>query len=92
MKHRKRARNCVVSVAQWAEHAGLADDGRSIAAARQVLALGDGPLPTKIGNRDGVDLGDHAKWARSKPWAKYLSERAAAERDKQHGKHHRRRN
>ena len=92
MSPRKRARNRVVSVAQWAEHAGLADDGRSITAARQALARGEGPLLTNICNRDGVNLDDHARWARSKPWAKYLSKRAAAERDKQHGKHHRRRN
>jgi hypothetical protein len=72
MSSAKRSRNRLVSVAQWAEHVGLADDGRSIATARQAVARGDGPPLTNDGNRGGVHLDDHAKWARSTPWGQYL--------------------
>ena len=67
----------VVSIVQWAGIAGLADDGTSMATAR-LLAGGEGPNVVKVGRRVGVRLGDHAQWARSKPWAKYLAATAAA--------------
>ena len=75
-------RRCVVSIPRWAEHVGLADDGRSIATARQMLARGEGPAVTERYGRRGVNLRDHARWARPRPWAKYLSACAAVERAK----------
>jgi hypothetical protein len=71
----------IVSVPQWAEIAGLADDGISVAVARRLLDSGQGPTVVSIGKRRGVQLQDHALWARSQPWAKYLAA-SAAEREK----------
>jgi hypothetical protein len=80
----------IVSVPQWADRSGLADDGKSIAAARGLIAQGDGPTVTKI-NRltrngpvtvDGVRLREASRWLRKQPWAKYLAERAASERER----------
>ena len=62
----------VVSIPQWAGHAGLADDGRSIATARQQLARGEGPATTAVDSRHGINLDDHATWARDNAWAAYL--------------------
>jgi hypothetical protein len=76
------ARRRIVSIVQWAGIAGLADDGTSLAAARRLVAKGGGPKVVRIDERDGVRLRDHEKWARSKPWAKYLTSSAAAERQK----------
>ena len=73
----------VVSVAQWAKIAGLADDGTSLATARRILAKGDGPTLVQVGPRKrGVSLSDHARWARSQTWAKYLAASSAAAREK----------
>jgi hypothetical protein len=84
----------VVSVPQWAGLAGLADDGMSIATARKLIADGTGPEVVEIKRQtrngpvavEGVRLRDHKRWARSKPWAKYLTASAAAERDKRRSK------
>lgn len=81
---RVRARHSVVSIAQWAEVAGLAEDVTSLSMARDLIARGEGPPVVQIGRRKGVQLHDHAKWVRSKPWAKYLAATALAAR----GKHH----
>ncbi len=72
----------IVSVPQWGEIAGLADDSTSLEIARKLLIDGDGPEVVKVGRRDGVRLRDHARWARSQPWAEYLSTVSASERDK----------
>jgi hypothetical protein len=76
----------VVSVPQWAEIAGLADDGISVATARRLIDTGQGPTVVKVGQRRGVRLQDHARWVRSQLWAKYLAARAAAEREKREGR------
>jgi hypothetical protein len=78
MSKRQRPRNHVLSVAEWAQRLGLAEDGRSIAAARTLIAKGKGPTLTPLGKRNGVDLHDHAAWLRTQPWARYLARRAAA--------------
>jgi hypothetical protein len=75
-------RDVIVSIPEWAEFAGLAEDHRSIAAARWLIDTGQGPKVAKVGQRRGVRLQDHARWARSQPWAKYLAASAAAEREK----------
>jgi hypothetical protein len=72
----------MMSVPQWAGLAGLADDILSLAVARKLLAKGEGPKIERDGRRDGIRFSNHAKWARSKPWAKYLTASAAAEREK----------
>jgi hypothetical protein len=72
----------VVSIPQWAALVGLADDGRSLAMARKLVAKGGGPKVVRVGRRDGIRLRDHAQWVRSRPWAKYLKASAAAEREK----------
>jgi hypothetical protein len=64
----RRKRSAMVSVPQWARTAGLADDGRSIATARELIAKGDGPKITDT----RIMLDDHAAWAESNPWARYL--------------------
>jgi hypothetical protein len=76
------ARRRVVSVPQWAERAGLADDGKSLAAARGLIARGQGPKVVRDGQRDGVQLQDHETWAQATPWAGYLAALTASERDK----------
>jgi hypothetical protein len=80
----------MVSVLQWAGLAGLADDDSSLAAARKLIAKGEGPKVVRDGRRDGIRLSDHAKWARSKPWAKYLATSATAEREKRRKSNRRR--
>jgi hypothetical protein len=75
-------RRRVVSFVQWAGIVGLADDGRSLSTARRVLTEGEGPKVVKVGRRAGVQLDDHVRWARSKPWAKYLAASAAPEGEK----------
>jgi hypothetical protein len=79
-------RDRIVSIPQWAGLAGLADDDLSLATARKILAKGEGPKIERDGRRDGIRFSDHAKWARSKPWAKYLTASAAAEREKRERK------
>jgi hypothetical protein len=74
-------RRRIVSIPQWANITGLADDGRSIAVARGLLAQGQGPKVVREGRREGIRIHDHEAWAQSKPWAKYVADLAAAERD-----------
>jgi hypothetical protein len=75
----------VVSVPQWAGRAGLADDGKSIAAARSLIAQGLGPIITKIQRPtttvQGVRLSDHDAWAQANAWAAYLASLPASERE-----------
>jgi hypothetical protein len=62
-------RHRMVSTAQWAALAGL-DDGRSLAAARALIAEGDGPQLVQVRRRqrtdNGVPLRDHRRWVRTK--------------------------
>jgi hypothetical protein len=79
-----------MSVPQWAGMTGLADDDKSLATARGLIAKGEGPKVTKVMRRtrngpvavDGVRLVDHQAWARSQPWAKYLATLTASECEK----------
>jgi hypothetical protein len=79
-------RQPMVSVPQWAALAGLADDGRSLAAARALIAHGDGPQVVQVRRRRrtdaGVQLRDHRRWVRDNEWAKFLVTEAARERSK----------
>jgi hypothetical protein len=108
-RSRKRGR-ATLSIPQWAEHAGLAepvaggsgarlaDDGRSIATARRLLAMGQGPKLTEVRRRtsngtvaaDGITPRDHKTWARKSPWGRFLSTAAAVERDRERRRHQRR--
>lgn len=72
----------IASITQWAKRVGLADDGRSIATARTLIASDDGPKTVKIGQREGVRNADHDAWIRERPWAEYLTSLAAPEREK----------
>jgi hypothetical protein len=74
--------SAINTIPMWAEKAGLAEDGRSLATARRLLKSGEGPKIVCVNGREGISLRDHAKWQRSQPWAKYLAESAAAEREK----------
>lgn len=82
MSRRKR----MVSIPQWAALAGLADDSRSLATARALIAQGDGPQVVKVRRRRrndaGVQLHDHRRWVRTNKWAKFLATEAARERRK----------
>ena len=81
-------RRALIGIPQWAEKTGLADDGRSIATARTLIAKGSGPQVTTIERRtkhgsvaiDGVHLGDHEQWAQANAWAQYLTSLAPGER------------
>jgi hypothetical protein len=77
----------IVSIPRWARITGLADDGRSIASARRLLAQGDGPAVVKLGRpgheREGIRLADNTAWVKATPWAAYLSTLPASEHDKQ---------
>jgi hypothetical protein len=79
-------RHPMVSVPQWAALAGLADDGHSLAAARALIAQGDGPQVVQVRRRRrtdaGVQLHDHRRWVRDNEWAKFLVAEAARERRK----------
>jgi hypothetical protein len=76
----------MVSVPQWAAIAGLADDGRSLAAARALIAQGDGPQVVQVRRRwrtdSGVQVRDHRRWVRDNEWAKFLVAEATRERRK----------
>ena len=52
MSRRKRT----VSISHWAALAGLADDGRSLATARALIAQGDGPevVPSGIKHKTAI--------------------------------------
>lgn len=82
MSRRRR----IVSIAQWAALAGLADDGRSLVAARALIAQGDGPPVVQVRRRRRTDIGvqlqDHRHWVRTNKWAKFLVAEAARERRK----------
>jgi hypothetical protein len=79
-------RHRMVSIPQWAALAGLADDGRSLAAARVLIVQGDGPRVVQVRRRrradTGVQLHDHRRWLRTNKWAKFLVAEAARERRK----------
>jgi hypothetical protein len=74
-------RQRIASIAQWAGLIGLADDARSLAAARTLIAQGDGPEVVPVRRRkrtdSGVRLSDHERWARTKEWVKFLAADAA---------------
>jgi hypothetical protein len=78
----------IVSIPQWAKLAALADDGRSIAAARSLLSQGHGPATTDIQRKtrngaiivQGIPLSEHQMWTQTNPWAGYLASLPAAER------------
>jgi hypothetical protein len=75
---RKKRRHSIISVAQWAGRMGLADDDRSRAIARKVIADGDGPATTRVRRSNaladvGIKFRDHRRWVRRTPWASYLA-------------------
>jgi hypothetical protein len=78
----KRTRS--MSIPQWATIAGLADDARTVEIARELIRQGEGPevVPVKRKHRTdtGVQLRDHQRWSRKKPWAKFLAAQAAKHR------------
>ena len=80
MNRRKRT----VSLPQWAALAGLAEDGRSLATARMLIARGDGPevvpVPRRHRTDAGVQLRGHQQWLRKNQWAKFLAAEAAKQR------------
>jgi hypothetical protein len=75
-----------VSISHWAALAGLAEDGRSLATARLLIAQGDGPevVPVRRRHRTdtGVQLRSHQRWLRKNQWAKFLAAEAAKHRRK----------
>jgi hypothetical protein len=79
-------RSRMVSIPQWAAVVGLAGDGRSLAAARTLIAQGDGPQVVQVRRRRrtdaGVRLRDHERWLRENEWARFLAAEAARERRK----------
>jgi hypothetical protein len=83
-RRRRRKLAATMSISQWAAMADLAEDGRSIATARALIANGEGPSVAQVRRRhrsdDGVRLRDHRRWIRANPWAKYLVAEAAAKR------------
>jgi len=99
MREQRRARAPVVSIPQWAALTGLADDGRSLATARSIIAKGAGPDTVEIKRRtrngivavEGIRLRDHCRWLRAQPWAKFMAISAAAEREKRERKSPKRR-
>jgi hypothetical protein len=82
MSRRKRT----VSISHWAALAGLAEDGRSLAATRALIAQGDGPEIVQVRRRDrtdtGIPLRDHERWLHRNEWAKFLATEAAKDRRK----------
>jgi hypothetical protein len=70
-----------MSIPQWAALAGLADDGRSAATARALIAQGYGPEVVPVRRRDrtdtGIPLRDHERWLRRNEWAKFLAAETA---------------
>jgi hypothetical protein len=79
-------RKRTLSIAHWAALVGLADDGRSLASARALIAQGDGPEVVPVRRRDrtdtGIPLRDHKRWLRRNEWAKFLATEAAKDRRK----------
>jgi hypothetical protein len=86
MISKSRTGRRIVSIPQWANKAGLADDGRSIAAARGLIATGQGPKVVRAGQREGVRIQDHETWAQATPWAAYLAALPESERDHRRAK------
>jgi len=82
MSRRKRT----MSISHWAALAGLADDGRSLATARALIAQCGGPEVVPLQRRDrtdtGIPLRDHKRWLRRNEWAKFLATEAAKDRRK----------
>jgi hypothetical protein len=76
----------VVSIPHWAALIGLADDNQSRAAARALIAQGDGPEVVQVRRwrrtNAGVLLRSHRRWLRANQWAKFLAEEAARNRRK----------
>jgi hypothetical protein len=83
-----RARRHVarVSIPHWAALIGLADDDQSRAAARALIAQGDGPEVVQVRRwrrtNAGVLLRSHRRWLRANPWAKFLAEETERNRRK----------
>jgi hypothetical protein len=75
-------RRRTLSLPQWANKVGMADDGRSIATARGLIATGQGPKVVREGRREGIRIHDHEAWAQATPWAAYLAALPESERDK----------
>jgi hypothetical protein len=79
-------RRTTMSISNWAALVGLADDPRSVAAARALIAKGDGPevVPVRRRHRTdtGVALREHQRWLRKNGWAKFLAAEAAKQRKK----------
>jgi hypothetical protein len=79
-------RKRTLSIPQWAALVGMAEDSRSLAAARALIEGGDGPevVPVRRRRRSktGVRLGDHERWVRTNEWAKFLAAEAAKDRRK----------
>ena len=65
----------VISIPEWARIAGLAEDGQSIAVARQILGTDAAPDVAHVVQHPipGVDLRAHRRWLRRTPWARYLA-------------------
>lgn len=82
-----RRRRRIVGVRQWARIAnravGAVDDGQSVAAARGLIATGEGPPVTRVGRRDGVRIEDHERWLQATPWAHDLATLPQVEREEQ---------
>jgi hypothetical protein len=85
-KRRSRLRKRTMSVPHWARLAGLAEDDRSSATARLLIAQGDGPEVVPVRRRHRTDYGvlprDHRRWLHNKEWAKFLAAEAAKDRRK----------
>jgi hypothetical protein len=78
----RRIAQRTISIPQWAHKTGLADDGRSIATARGLIATGQGPEVVSDGRREGIRIQDHEAWTQATPWAAYLAALPESERDK----------
>jgi hypothetical protein len=85
-KRRSRLRKRTMSIPHWARLAGLAEDDRSLATARLLIAQGDGPEVVPVSRRyrtdTGVQLRDHQRWLRKNGWAKFLAAEVAKHRGK----------
>ncbi|MGO9631514.1 MAG: hypothetical protein ACLPXW_21315 [Xanthobacteraceae bacterium] len=79
---RKRSER-LIGIPHWAGLIGLADDDRSRAVARALIAQGDGPqTKQRKRKKSGVRLRDHQDWLRQNEWAKFLAQEAARNRRK----------
>jgi hypothetical protein len=75
-----------VSIPQWAALIGMAEDGRSLLAARALIEQGDGPEVVRVCRRrrtdSGIRLRDHGRWVGTNEWAKFLAAEVAKKRRK----------